>query len=86
MSQEKEQTIEQDYIKEWVKAKQGSDLKNIFISHSSIDIEFAKAFKKDLSEYGIVAWLDETELLPGDQLTRKITDAIEQFDYLAIVI
>lgn len=86
MSQNKEQTIEQGYTNEWVKTKQGSDLKNIFISHSSIDIVFAKAFKKDLIEHGIVAWLDETELLLGDQLTRKITDAIENFNYLAIVI
>ena len=86
MSQRKEQTIEQGYINEWVKAKQGSDSKNTFISHSSRDTVFAKAFKKDLFEYGIVAWLDETELLLGDQLTKKITDAIEHFDYLAIVI
>ncbi len=60
--------------------------RNIFISHSSKDKQFARMLTNHLSEYGIEVWLDETELLLGDFLTERIRDAIEQVDYLAIIL
>lgn len=60
--------------------------KQIFISHSSKDKQFARMLANHLSEYGLVPWLDEAELKLGDHLTKTILNALERVDYMAIVI
>lgn len=60
--------------------------KRIFISHSSKDKNFARMLANHLSEHGLTPWLDESELTLGDHLTRKITDALEGIEYMAIVL
>jgi len=60
--------------------------KSIFISHSSKDKEFVRMLNLHLSEYGVLTWLDENELALGDFLTKKISRAIEDADYLGIVL
>jgi hypothetical protein len=60
--------------------------KTIFISHSSRDNQFARRLTTDLDYYGIKVWLDEADLVLGDPLTKKISDAIEKCDYFAIVL
>ncbi len=61
-------------------------MKKIFISHSSQDKQFARMLANHLSEHGLTPWLDESELKVGDRLTKNITDALENADYMAIVL
>lgn len=50
----------------------------IFISHSTRDISIARRLVKKLKQGGKKVWIAEDEVKPGDNLTRRINDAIEQ--------
>jgi len=59
---------------------------SIFLSHNSKDKAFARKLASMLKESGVEVWIDEAELKVGDSLTQIIGSAIEQTDFLAVVL
>lgn len=51
-----------------------------FISYSHADRTFARRLHDTLQGRGIRCWLDEKQLLPGDQIHRAIDDAVRLCD------
>lgn len=62
------------------------ELASIFISYCYMDKAFAKRLAEDLQSKGIKVWIDEGEILVGDSLLRKIKEAIDDVDYLGVVL
>ncbi|MGW2234582.1 toll/interleukin-1 receptor domain-containing protein [Streptomyces sp. NPDC001759] len=59
----------------------------IFISHSSLDKPFVRRrIVTPLNAAGYDTWLDERELLPGDPLSRKVSQGIKNAKVLLVVI
>jgi hypothetical protein len=59
----------------------------LFISHSSVDKPFARKLIEELSEdSSFQFWIDEKEILPGDDIQKIITHGLHNSDYLLIVI
>lgn len=59
---------------------------SIFLSHSSIDKPFARQLARDLDNQGVTCWLDEAEIKIGDYLIEKLKRAIEDVEYLAVIL
>ena len=59
---------------------------SIFLSHTSEDKPFVRRLAQDLKAHGITVWLDEAELLPGDRLFEKIEAAVEEMQYLGVIL
>ncbi len=59
---------------------------SVFLSHTSADKPFVRKLATDLVLHGIRVWLDEAELLVGDSLLDRISTAITEMDYLAVVL
>jgi hypothetical protein len=59
----------------------------VFISHSSKDKAFVRYLVGELRKLDdISVWFDETELLLGDSIVGKISDAIRDTNYLIVVL
>jgi hypothetical protein len=58
----------------------------VFICYSSKDRDFAQKLAKDLTTYGIMVWYDEYEIKVGDSITEKISKALQECDYLCIIL
>ncbi len=59
---------------------------SIFISHTHADKLFVRRIGADLAALGARVWIDEAELNIGDSLIRKIASAIDEMEYLAVVL
>ena len=59
---------------------------SLFISHNSKDKQFARKLAKDLQRASIKVWLDEAEIRLGDSLIDKLSTAIKEMDFLAVVL
>jgi len=57
-----------------------------FISHSSKDLPFARRLGERLRSQGIDVWLDDLQLKAGDALTGTISRAVQQHDFLIVVL
>lgn len=53
---------------------------SVFISHSSNDKEFARVLESELQSRGIRCWLDERQILPGDDIYDAIDHGIRNWD------
>lgn len=60
--------------------------KSIFLSHSSIDRQFAKWLAIDLSTVGHNPWLDEWEIRAGESMPTKIAEGVEKCDFVAVIL
>jgi hypothetical protein len=60
--------------------KQGTDYYSCFISYNHTDKKFARALHDNLVENGIQCWLDEHQVLPGDDILDQIDDGIRKWD------
>jgi uncharacterized protein YjbI with pentapeptide repeats len=58
---------------------------SVFISHSSLDKEFARKLYRDLQDLGIKCWLDEREILPGDSILDSVDKGIKVHDRMILV-
>lgn len=58
----------------------------VFISHSSLDKPFVRELMKALAQENIDSWLDENEILVGDNIREKVTSAINDSQALIIVL
>jgi hypothetical protein len=52
----------------------------VFLSYRSIDRDRVRATAAALRAAGIDAWLDEWEILPGDNFVAKINQGLETCD------
>lgn len=59
---------------------------SIFLSHSARDKFFVRKLAERLKSYGVKVWLDEAEINVGDSLTEKIGEAIEETDFVGVVL
>ena len=64
------------------------EMKNpsVFLSHSWNDEFFTRRLAETLQDAGVYVWIDEAELRVGDSLISKISDAIDQTDYVVAVL
>ena len=58
----------------------------VFISHNVNDKPFARRLANDLKNHGIEVWIDEAEIKLGDSLIDKISEAINEVDYVAVLL
>jgi hypothetical protein len=59
---------------------------SIFLSHNSNDKPFVRKLANRLSQAGVVIWLDEVNLTIGDSIIDKISEAIDNVEFVAAVI
>ena len=59
---------------------------SIFLSHNYRDKPFVRTLAQDLSAMGVRVWLDEAELKVGDSLITKVSSAIDEMQYLGVVL
>lgn len=59
----------------------------LFISHSSLDKQFTRKLVEELSkDESLKLWIDEKEILAGDDIQKTITSNLHNSDYFLIVI
>jgi len=58
----------------------------IFVAHSSKDSGVSKRITESLKQRGLEVWYDEWEIKVGDSITQKISDGLEQGDFLVVVL
>lgn len=61
-------------------------MNKVFISHVGCDKPFALKLASDLEERGVAPWIDIQEIKVGESIFWKIIEALEESDYLIIVI
>ena len=61
-------------------------MSSIFLSHNSQDKSFARHLGKDLAKFGIKTWIDEAEIKVGDSLIEKISQGVEEMEFLAAIL
>ena len=59
---------------------------SVFFSHTHGDKPFVRRLGADLAGLGARVWIDEAELNIGDSLLRTIAAAIDEMQYLAVVL
>jgi hypothetical protein len=67
----------------YLKAKRG---KKVFLSHSSRDKTFVRILATDLIENGHDAWLDEWEIVAGESIPKKISQGLDECDYVILIL
>ncbi|QDS88708.1 TIR domain protein [Rosistilla ulvae] len=58
----------------------------VFLSHSSPDKPFARRIGNDLRAFGTKVWIDEAEIRVGDSLIQKISEGIDNVDFLIVLL
>ncbi len=58
----------------------------VFLSHSTQDKEVARRIGACLSRRGARVWIDEGEVLPGRPLLHQLMEAIDDCDYLVVLV
>lgn len=61
-------------------------MSSIFLSHNRKDKQFVRRLGTSLRQYGVKVWIDEAEIKIGDSLVAKIEQAINEMDYLGVVL
>lgn len=59
---------------------------SVFISHTHSDKPFVRRLGADLGALGARVWIDEAELNIGDSLIGRISAAIDDMEFLAVVL
>ena len=59
---------------------------SVFISYSSKDNEFAKKLAIGLQNANVSVWIDEGEIKVGESLIEKISNSIDEVDYLVVIL
>jgi hypothetical protein len=66
----------------WPKVLMGK----VFISHSSLDKPVVRQISEAIEKAGFAIWLDEHELLPGDPLAERISEALANAKVVIVVV
>ena len=64
---------------------QGIEFFSCFISHNSEDKQFARALHDHLQGKGIRCWLDEKQILPGEDIYEEIDRGIKLWDQTILI-
>ena len=59
---------------------------NIFFSYNHQDKQFVRKLSHKLEGVGIRVWIDEGELFAGDSIIGKIENAIDEIEYLGVIL
>ena len=59
---------------------------SVFLSHTHADKPFVRRIGADLAALGARVWIDEAELRIGDSLLGRISAAIDEMEFLAVVL
>jgi len=59
---------------------------SIFLSHAHADRSIVQQIYHELRKADVPCWLDEAEILPGESIMGKVEEAIDDMDYLAVVL
>jgi hypothetical protein len=59
---------------------------SVFISHTHADKPFVRRIGADLAALGARVWIDDAELNIGDSLMGRISVAIDEMQFLAVVL
>lgn len=57
----------------------------VFISHNYLDKPLAKKLSSELERFGIITWLDEKDILPGQSIPDEITTALENCTHFILI-
>ncbi len=69
-----------------LQAKEKAEAFDIFLCHNNRDKEEVRRLCTQLREHGILPWLDETELIGGEDWQERIEDQIEKCKTLAFFV
>lgn len=58
----------------------------VFISHSSKDKPFIRRLTSDLTKADIKVWLDEQNIMVGDSISERISQALAKSDFFIIAV
>ncbi|MGN6369285.1 MAG: toll/interleukin-1 receptor domain-containing protein [Phycisphaerae bacterium] len=58
----------------------------VFISHSSKDKPFIRRLTSDLTKSDVKVWLDEQNIMVGDSISERISQALAKSDFFVITI
>jgi TIR domain/Pentapeptide repeats (8 copies) len=58
---------------------------SVFLSHSSLDKDFARRLYSDLRTMGVACWFDEHQILPGSGILEEIDRGVKMWDKLILV-
>jgi TIR domain. len=58
----------------------------VFVSHSSADKAFVRRLARRIQAERFGVWLDEHELIPGDRLSEKIAEALQDAKVVLVVV
>ena len=62
------------------------DKPKVFISHSSLDADWARSFAKALQQRGVNVWFDEFDVQPGESLRDALESGLRGSDvFVALV-
>jgi hypothetical protein len=64
----------------------GIYIKKVFIAHSSLDKDFVDELAANLKHNGIQVWYDKWDMKVGDSLREKISEGIENSDFMIVVL
>lgn len=60
--------------------------KEIFLSHSSRDRQFATEVAEELRRHGIPVWYSQTNIMGAQQWHDEISDALQRCDWFVLVL
>lgn len=80
-----------DFTNEGLKHKESRHIeqkeeKVVFLSHSSKDKPFIRQLAADLTNEGILVWLDEQQIKVGDSINNSINQGLAESDYFVIAL
>ena len=58
----------------------------VFVAYAKQDVNEARQLADKLWDDGFLVWMDERDLLPGDDWEQRIDDAIERSDFAVIAL
>ena len=59
---------------------------DVFVSYSSKDSRYVRAFAEALMERGLRVWYDESSIRVGDTFLSSISDALEHSRYFVVLV
>ena len=73
-------------LKTTIDRRQDDGRFDLFLCHNSQDKPSVREFATDLRDLGLLGWIDEEQLLPGDVVQEKLERAIETAGAIAVCI
>ena len=58
----------------------------VFLSYARSDEKFARELSSELTKHGLAVWLDEEQVLPGDNLHQCVADALKKSNAMVVLL